>query len=247
MKKMVAIFLAVSMLCITCFAFADGVDFSVRGGISFKSTKEEIVAYEESQGAKVNLNPLETYDTCTWFTTNCILADNISFGGYEAEVIYYFGEDDKLQSILFIPKHYVDDKTSADKQFVQFDGALEKYGTPIAQNGEYLEIETGARDATAYFNNPWFHEDDVGENLIRRVKSDIISSTQRLFTFDDGYVDIQLIEFRNHDETTFVGLGGPFSSDSYENLVSYTFYSEEQIQRVRDKIQEKQDALANDL
>lgn len=126
-------------------------------------------------------------------------------------------------------------------------GALEKYGTPIAQNGEYLEIEAGARDATAYFNNPWFHEDDVGKNLIRRVNSNIISSSQRLFHFTDGYVDIQLIEFRSHDDTTFVGLGGPFSSDSYENLVSYTFYSEEQIQAVRDKIQEKQDALVNDL
>ena len=126
MKKILATLVIISVLCVCCSSFAESADFSVRGGISFKSTKDEIVAYEESQGAKVNLKPLETYDTCTWFTTNCILADSISFGGYEAEVIYYFGENDQLQSILFIPKHYVDDKAPADKQYAQFDGGFRK-------------------------------------------------------------------------------------------------------------------------
>lgn len=248
MKKIISILLILSLICCYASSLASDNDFSIRGGISFKSTKDEIVSYEESQGGKVDLNPLKTYDSVTWFTNNCILVNGISFGGYdEAEVVYYFDDNDKLLSILFLPHHFVDDKSSADKQFDQFNGALEKYGSPIATNGEYLEIEPGACDAIGYFSNPWFHEDDIGENLIRKVESTIISSAQRIYTIDNGYVDIQLIEFLEKDETTFVGLGGPFSSSRYENILSYAFYSEEQMQNVRDKIQEKQDALNNDL
>lgn len=184
MKKLVAVLLVFVILCISCLSVSEQIDFSVRCGINFSSTKEEIIAYEESQkkDGHVYTNPNEVYPESSWYSDNCVLADSVDFAGYEnTSVTYYFDADNHLASILYVPFHFTDDQDSADKQYRLFNNALEKYGIPIAENGEYIMIDENSYDTVRYLSDSFFNENYSGKNLSRKSSTRILASAQRLF------------------------------------------------------------------
>lgn len=243
MKKTLAIIMSINLLLVCLGVYGESTTFSVRGGISFESSKEYIMDYEKSQGNEMTEHTKAEY----WYTTNCIQYQSIKFAGYEnTSVVYYFNNNNELESILYTPMHFVKDKASADAQYNTFNNALEKYGSPIASGDKYIQFNEEAHDAIHYFSDEVFHHYSSGKGGTTKIESDIITSAQRLFPLENGYVDIMLIEFREHDDVTWTGVGS-FSDDLYHVVVSYTFVTEEQVQKVKDANLELQNAIENDL
>ncbi len=234
MKKIVAMFIVLSVLLTVCSGcLADS--FSVRGGINFNSTKAEILAYEETQGGKIQDKSREG----GYFSDNCIQVSDITFAGYEDTiVIYYFDNEDKLISIYYDFHQSVDDRAPADKQFSIIDEGLAKYGDPIATGKEFLDIND-APDVIDYIHSSTL------QDITSDARTDILAFSQRLVKLDSGYVDIKNLEFLWYYT---MNLGGyKFPSYQYNVSVSYSFCTDEQIQAVEDKILEKKNALENDL
>lgn len=236
MKRMILFFLVTVMISIGLVycAYAE-TDFSVRGGITFDSSKGEILAFEESQGSRID----ERHENKYYYTNNCIYCEGISFAGYDnAAVIYYFDKDDKLISIIYLFHQYVDDKDSGDKLFRIIDDGLEKYGNPVATGNEFIDINKEDRDVLDMFSNFYL---DISSD----AKTKLISFSQRLYPLNEGCIDIKNIEFLWQYSQSIMGY--KMQSNQYYVGVSYSLCTKDQLQAVHDAINQKQNAINNDL
>ena len=234
MKKIIVIFVILTVtLTICCGCLADS--FSVRGGISFNSTKAEILSYEETQGGKIQDRSGEG----GYFSDNCIQVSDITFAGYEDTiVIYYFDNEDRLISIYYGFHQSLDDRVPADKQFGIIEEGLAKYGDPIATGTEFLDIN----DAPDVIDH--IHSSTL-QDITSDARTDVLAFSQRLVKLDIGYVDIKNLEYLWYYTMNIGGIKLP--THQYYVSVSYSFCTDEQIQAVENEILEKKNAVENDL
>jgi len=245
MKKTFVLLLMIVTLCFAS-TYAEGIDFSVRGGITFSSSKSDIITYETQQKSEIKEYTTKNEYNYAWLTDDCIECRNIKFAGYDnVNVVYYFDDQNNLVSIIYAPES-TEEKAAADKQYDTFNTALQKYGDIIATGNEYLPINGETMDAIKYFNCEDFHYDLSGAGGTSKRDSTILRFAQRLDELTEGYVDVKVMEFVSHSEMVLSGLGKT-TNDYYHVVISYTFCTEKQLQDVRDAIIEKQNALTSDL
>ena len=95
MKKIVAILLAVLMLC-TCFACAEESSFTFRNGLYWGMSPEEVLAAEGRSAFDVE------YINRSQGTSQCLL-QNVSIGSFQAEIVFNFLEE-RLISAAIVPE-----------------------------------------------------------------------------------------------------------------------------------------------
>ena len=225
MKKLICSFLILVLSLSVTASYAENNQFSVRGGITFDTTKEDIIAYEQSLGNEI----VDHND----FSDNVLCCKNISFAGYEeVQVDYYFDSDGHLTSIVYQFKDYYDFNNGAPeakKLYEVIDNGLSKYGAPIATGNEQLVIDDAAIDALDYYQ--------LFAAYSFSGPAKVLSFAQRLHQLDDGScIDIKNMQFTYNLGTV-----------SYVTVLSYAFYTPEQMQSFNDLIEEKQDLINNDL
>ena len=242
MKKIIGLMLLISII-LTSVACAE--EFSVRGNIDFSTTKEEIMRIEEANGLEGEIAPTGN----DFYTENSILYEGIVFANSEdTDVIYYFDEDDKLVSIMYMFDWFEDEETAIE-QYNTLNSTLEsKYGSSIASDDKYININTDdvANDVVDYETSAWFNE-SLGDGNEKTVNP--MYFEQRLVAIEGGYVDVKITLF-NYKFTMVANMGGikmPFVNEYYPMAISYTYCTEEQVQAVEMAIQEAQDTLDSDL
>lgn len=229
MKKVISVLLITIMLC-SCVSvcFADG--FSVRGGVNFNSTKQEILAYEQSVSSVITINPKGDtfYD---YFTDNCIMCDGISYAGYDnCRVIYYFDRNDTLISVLYVVRFFGSDgKKYVPDAYTRLNNALnEKYG-PIIEN----PID--------------FTKDSKAYGIVEFVKGldfmgAIADYKQRIFSNTNYYVEIEIANVEYMDTEA------EFKYASVHSVsISYTKIENEVVEALYQEAIDAQNALDSDL
>ena len=232
MKRFLILLSVVTSFALPCFAET----VTLRGGITFSNDKQEIISFEESQGTDLEINPTGN----DYFSENCLYCKSISLAGYnDCAEIYYFNQDNHLESVLYIFDWTEENKDVSDKQFATLDNALSKYGNPIASGSEYIAINESAVDALDFFAARRFNG--------KFDTSELRSFSQRLVEDSDGYIDIKLIEFHHWVDVSNKALGINMKLHYYPVAISYTYCSAEQVKAISDKATEKQNALNSDL
>ena len=234
MKKAISVLLIVAMLC-TCYSMCLAEDFSVRGGINFSTTKQEIIAYEKSVASKIVENP--TNDSYSeYYTDNCIACDGISYAGYDnCKVIYYFDSNDNLISILYIVRFFGDNgKKNIPDAYSRLDNALNnKYGDiiekPIA-----------------------FTKDNNANAVLEFAKGlgqlgSMTDFKQRLFSNVDFYIEIDIAKVEYIDFPLMQNSFDWDFADVHSISISYTKIANEVIYELYQQAQDAENALNNDL
>lgn len=233
MKRFLILFIILSITVIPCFAES----VTIRGGITFLTSKEDIIRFEDSQGTEYEVSPTNYGD---YFTDNCIYCKNVSVAGYDnCSEIYYFNEEDVLESVLYLFEMQEESKELADRQFEVLDNALSKYGPTIGSGNEYIRINE-AIDVLDYFSSSRFNNEPIHS-------SELKAFSQRLAEDDNGYIDIKLIEFHHIMDVSNKAIGINMKLHYYPLAISYTYCSSDQVNAVKAKAREKQNALNNDL
>lgn len=234
---------------ITCLA-SEIVEVSLRGGISFNSTKKDIIDYENSQMSYYEINPTGK----DFYTDNCILVSYISLAGYEdSNLLYYFNTDDSLSSVIYCFEEN-SNRDATDKQYEILNEALSKYGTPMATGEEFIDINPKAIDVLDIYTSDEHNSSSHEIYHVIDKNAELRAFSQRIVEQSNGYIDIKLIEFQRH---TYMEnhLGKAFGDnrvtydnfDTYFVAISYTYCTQEQMQALIDKANEKMDAINNDL
>ena len=127
MKKLISFILVITLALSMVAAMAEEEEFSVRNGIKFGMTPDEVRAIEAENG---NENGEEFGRTISY--------ENVSVAGYPGTTIEYWFEDDSLFQIVYFIGAATGDETEKNAKAIVSDlyGSLkEKYGEP-AYNGE---------------------------------------------------------------------------------------------------------------
>lgn len=229
MKRLVSLLMVFAMMMISA-AWAEPIGFSVRGGISFNSTKEDIIAFEKSEGNEVLANP-ENTTTKEYYSDNCLVCKHISFAGYDdAYVVYYFDDDEKLVSIIFVV--YQVEEENGKKMILDIYNRLNqslesKYGTSLGAD----DAITLAKSDKAYGTIEWLKSFGV--------LGEYIDFEQRIVEIENGYAEIQIMAARVAD---FEARSVPYSV-----AVSYAHIDESVVQGMLDIAEQAEHDLDADL
>ena len=226
MKKVVSALLIVSIIILSPSAFCE---VSLRGGITFQSTKNDIIAFEESQGTKYTIGNATAYGC---YADNSIKYEGVEIAGFTDfnRIVYCFDDDDRLSAVLYEFNCAEESRELADKKYDILDNALSKYGDPINDGTLFVEINKEGYDLYDYH----LRSNELGLN------DTVISLSQRLANAGEDYIDIRIAEFRR-------GYNNPFYTPAYFVVISYTLCTQEQVQSVFDRAADQSEALINDL
>lgn len=231
-----------------CIGFAEEKNgVTLRHGITFNSLQEEIIENEE----RLTSEPWSV-DNVSHFlhTDNCLYYTDASIAGYDnCSILYCFNSDDKLLSVLYCI--YSDNRDTANTRYADLDEALSKYGTPICMEYDsYIEIngDLNAVDAMDEYSykESWNDEEGYGE-------AELINMTQRLVETDEGYIDIQLVEFHANNyvyqwlDKAKGELWKTLHIEGNPIYISYTYCTKEQIEEYINISNEKKASKLDDL
>ncbi len=218
---LICVVLILVLICQGTMGIAE--DFSVRGGINFNTTKDEILKYEESVPGTYRMVDSEYL----FYSDNCIVCKDISFAGYDTcHAIYYLGENDELLSIIYTVDIDVDSETEAQQAYLRLSSALtEKYGEPIAET-----------------NFPKSDKAYTVKDVVNKLnKNGTLFHTygykQWLYPAGDYYVGIE-IEYILHIS---------FFNSDLSTVISYTKITDEAITEQLEKEQNSQQSIQNDI
>lgn len=128
MKKLIVFVLAFILLASSAIANVQFVEqnenFTIRGGIHFRSSKEAIEAIEKTNGNSIN-------EADTYYQDGYDLSYSTLLAGYEADITYWVDEEntlDEFQYILYQNEAYENVKTAL----------IQKYGAPLFSEQSYI-------------------------------------------------------------------------------------------------------------
>ena len=225
------------MLFVLVCNFASAEDFSVRGGISFTSNKQDIIQFEESEGNEIVSNPTEK----EYYSDNCLVCNHIAFAGYNnAKVVYYFDNTDTLSSVMFIVTKTAKEngETEVKDIYKRLNDSLNsKYGNSISLDDAVALKKADGAFGTAEWYNSFSY---LGSR---------IDFEQRVWHIRNGYADIQIMAARHLelDEGLEHIDDEEFDIDQYSVAISYTFIEEDVVQAIIDNANQAEEALNNDL
>ena len=211
-------------------------EFSLRGGINFETTKQEILDYEKSNAKDIRQNP-EASSLYNYYTNNCIVAEDVSYAGYDnCRVIYFFDNNDKLISILYNVRFYGEDGAkSVPDAYTRLDDALnEKYGS-IIENPISFSKDSNAIGVYDFVE---------GLNIFGSMKQ----FKQRLFDIGTAFVEIEIANVEYMDSEAMSGVYGDFKKADIRSVsISYTKIANEIVHELYKQAEDAQNALDSDL
>ena len=240
MKKIVLILFTV--LVLSCCITSSAEDaFSVRNGVKFGMSIEDVSSIETQNGIDVKPN------------RTSIQIDNISIAGFDGgEIYYHFSDDNKLTLFKYIWREKFDD-SSSKSTFSRYEDSdiyykmNEQYTSLVETLSEKYEIigELKGSDRYNYINLNY--PDELSSmyypfTLPNQTGIDYIGFKQFLAKSDGEYVEIVIMCHRSQEYDMFGRKERP-SFIAYELEIRYRNRSEEQINRYLNKLKQKDSDL----
>lgn len=172
MKKTICIIIALLMIFASCPALADS--FSLRGGIEFGDTVEEVKEKETAAFAEEGSDYLKT-GSITLATIE------------DANIKYYFSDEGLLTDILYDFRSTKSKDTASDNFSTLYDGLTRKYGKPINTDSDSMYIIIGKAFETA--------AESVAVRLWLDGSADILSHSEWVKDYKKFNVKIDLVEY----------------------------------------------------
>lgn len=195
MKRVVSILIILSVLFSLSVGFAD--DFSVRNGIRFGMTMDEVYQIELVE----NASGPEKKDYSRYYYdegSKGISCNNVNVAGYDnADISYSFTADDKLGEFEYSWFYYYDKPEfyDTDSQFTQLKDIYDDINGKLANKYKLISSISGHTyryidfndTNTANFYLPEFDNDDIQYGFSQYLAQD-----------GDNYVEILCRCYKNH-------------------------------------------------
>jgi len=234
MKRILAMVLAIGILFTSTIAYAE--EFSLRNGITFGDTIEEVLAKETFSIESVDdgsdedsVEDKETDDESELPYSITTAHDTLA-GIPDSHIVYRFDQNKTLKEV----KYYF--RSSSLKETIDNDynninsGFIRKYGSPLGySNGDCYIFTGGAMYETVYITYLVQSLDGYG---------DLRDYDEWDVNTGDYHVKIEHIEYY---------LGSSYSDLNYSHVVSYTYFTDEDLQNAKNEKVENQNAIDNDL
>lgn len=206
-----AVTLSVALLYSSMITTASAEGFSLRNGIEFGMTVDEIKTLE-----KANNSPPPSSSTDH---TKALYYVNLTIAGVPSSIIHYFFNDGRLSRIVYIFRHSTDrgahanveDLYKVDYQAIN-PTLVEKYGQPIntLANGSYYKIQSA----------------DLAEILmLLKVSKELINKSARMILCDEWLV--QYDDYNVKIEHYIANVTG------MRHAISYEFFSQKELDKLQ--------------
>lgn len=171
-------------------------NFSIRGGIGYHTSKEQVYQIEENNGSTIykdggNLSDEETYgqkETDISYSAT-LLADAVS-------LFYFFNDDNEVEEFKYL-------SLSSDTYNNMLSALNEKYGMPLFKNGSEAPFSTNAKTivtsnlANKYDYNGWLLKYNDCYALIEAVKTYASTYVPPTYTFNYTFISYETMEQMN--------------------------------------------------
>ena len=217
MKRIISLLTCVVLLTAM---FCNAETFSVRNGITFSDTMEDVKSKEALEIAEENENQLKTVEGTIASIENSYIE-------------YTFDEETSLLNDIYMDfgVHIGKPEQAISAYNLIYNTLVNKYGEPIdAKTSDWYYICGSAVDT--YFTNKSFLEH-------WGLTPSLQNKSQWVLRYDDINVKIDLIRYAPNGITT--GSGGS------DVIMSYRFFTNEQEQELLGQLQLIADVIADDL
>ena len=124
MKKTISIFLILSVLTVCIIGAALAEEFSVRNGVKFGLSANDVFAIEKENGITKTPSKYDDTDYTSYSYSDVSIAGKLGYLNYE------FSKDDKLLGIRYLYEEYSNTKIA--DTYIEMEQLLkEKYGEPL--------------------------------------------------------------------------------------------------------------------
>lgn len=231
MKRILSLLLVSILVLLSISAVAE--EFSPRNGISFGDTMEEVLEKETFEIDEMDdgnddedTNDDEEAEYPYYIKTAKGTLANIS-GTY---IKYKFDADKTLKEVIYyFPSR--SDKDSSDSDYKSlYNGLVRKYGSALGYSNGSCYIITGAAIEAAVFTAYLFEMLDGYGDIRDYDEWDVDAN--------DYHVKIELAQYY---------WGSSYSNILYDNCMSYTYFTDEDLSAAMAEKQADREAVDNDL
>jgi len=219
MKRIFILLLVVVFAIVTVSCSAE--EFTIHNGVSFGMKKEEVIERESNAGVSFE----EATNWSNFFDNDVfrIESESTSVAGRDDSMIaYLFDSAGSMNSTLYIADDFLKESIENDRVVATL---IDKYGKPVAEKDGIVNIGGEAYDSLdVYMNYTKQHPKD---------NPNITLFYQWLYPLDEGYADIQIMMIS-------------LSVINYR-IISYSYRTESEMQKIRDKIDSETQGMLNDL
>lgn len=253
MKRLTAYIIAI-FLCISTVAFAE-TEFSLRSGLEFGMSVEEVVACETENGVKLKYGLfwplLEHYDIGpSWakdLSTRYACQVKVA-GVYGTSIVYRFDDSRKLVSVLYefpymerLEKSHrgdtYNDLGDTDMYNSLYNALTELYGDPVAliDYPSDFDAESYRSDYGEYMEKLAFVNFIPGFKVnSSNCRFEIKDTTEWIVEADGKWVEIQLLHYLLNCETK--GSGKATATEEIEGVdISYSVIPNEWVEKANQK------------
>ncbi len=256
MKNAIPVFLILSVLIICIFGNAIAEDFSVRNGVHFGMTTDELIAVENQNG-NTELKQREGYHK----NTTELYISNISVAGIDQGTIWYYFGPDKLNQICYswIDQWWRDFENNRDFQIsndanerIKFENYAETIANSMAEKYDRIGYLSNKNKVTI-LNLQQDDDSDIygpvlfGPSENDWMRYDIIHFSQYLAKDGENYVEITVQCYRSE----YHGMTFDYTEDAqnvkYNLEVNYRSRSKELIESIVKDANEREKQRNSDL
>lgn len=226
MKKIVSLILAEMLLMLCCTATAEG--FSLRNGIQFGNSMDDVLAKETLAIKKIEDEAEEDDDSDYPYS---ITTENGTVAGVAGAYVWYrFDADKTLREVEYVlPSKSKKDSSDSEYETL-YKGLANKYGTPLGYTDGSCYIITGNALESSVFMAYFY--DSLG------YYGDVRDYDEWDIDTGEYHVKIELVQYY---------YGTSYSSISYYNTISYTYFTDEDLQEAKDEKRAENEAVYADL
>lgn len=238
MKRLICVIVAILLAFSMSSALAEG--FTLRNGIVFGDSMEDVLAKEtlevdeiedgsdeEASATTDNDDSDDETDHPYWITT----CEGTVAGIDNSYIKYNFDADKMLREVIYYFETYSSKDTSDSDYETINNGLIRKYGSPLGYSNGDCYIFTGAALESAVISAYIFSDLLDGYGDIRDYDEWDVDT-------GDYHVKIEQVQFY---------YGSSYSELKYAHQMSYTYFTDDELQAEKDAKRESQEAVDNDL
>ena len=238
MKRLISIIVAILLVISSSTAMAD--EFTLRNGIAFGDSMEDVLTKEtlevdtiedgseEDSSASTEDDDSEDEVAYPYYFTTCLGA---VAGIDDSYIKYNFDANKTLREVIYYFESY-SSKDFSDSDYEKINDALiRKYGSPLGYSNGDCYIFMGAAIESAAITAYLF--------------SDLLDAYGDLRDYDEWDVDTG--DYHVKIEQAQYYCGSSYSEITYRHMMSYTYFTDDELQAEKDAKRESQEAIDNDL
>ncbi len=238
MKKLISIIVALLLVFFTTTAMAE--EFTLRNGIAFGDSMETVLAKEtlevddiedgSDEGTSTDTEDDDSEDESElpYYFTTC---EGTVAGIENSYIKYNFDANKTLREVIYYFESYSSKDTSDSDYESINDGLIRKYGSPLGYSNGDCYIFSGAALESAVISAYIF--------------SDLLDGYGDIRDYDEW--DVETGDYHVKIEQVQFYYGSSYSDIKYAHQMSYTYFTDDDLQAEKDAKRESQEAVDNDL